>query len=111
MARGVLSTCIGVLLAVGCNPATQGSTDGKILFEATCAKCHGYDGKGHPVDKVKLGVPDMTEEAWHDRLSDEDMARTIRKGSKSGKMPGFGTALSDPQIEAVIKHVRTLRGR
>ncbi len=48
----------------------------------------------------------MTDPAWQAKHSDADIHRTVHEGSKSKKMPALGDYYSDPQIDAIIKHVR-----
>lgn len=103
-----LALACGLALGACGSPIPQ-SEDGKEIFEATCAKCHGLDGKGEPSAKLRLGVPDMTDPAWQERLTDEQILETIRKGTHSGKMPGFGTTFRPEQERAIIRHVRGLR--
>ena len=100
-----------VLLACSaCADPRLGSADGKTLFDAVCARCHGVAGRGDPVEKARLGVPNMTEAAWQAARRDEDIQRTIVEGSKSKKMPAFGkTAFRPDQLEALVAHVRRFR--
>jgi cytochrome c oxidase cbb3-type subunit 3 len=84
-------------------------TDGKGLFETTCAKCHGPDGHGDPVQKVKLQVPDMTTAEWQGDRTDQFIKDTVRNGSKSKKMPAFGDGFSEVELSAIVEHVRSLR--
>jgi cytochrome c oxidase cbb3-type subunit 3 len=95
--------CVLVLWACRHRPT---STDGKVLFEDTCARCHGKDGHGDPVIKQQLPVPDMTDPAWQKAHTDADIVRTVHQGSKSGKMPPFGDTYSDQQLAAIIQYVR-----
>lgn len=104
-----------VLTALACLAACRGSagrsTDGRELFEQVCARCHGTDGRGDPVQRINLGVPDMTDPAWQAARTDEDIMRTVREGSKSHKMPGFGDFYQPAQLEALARHVRGLARR
>ena len=107
----LLSTALVAVL--GCAPPEAqhggGEAAGKTLFEQTCARCHAVNGKGDPAAKAQLGVPDMTDPAWQAAHPDDLIKRTVKEGSKSKKMPPFGTIYSDPQLDAIIAHVRTFR--
>ena len=98
-----------LLLASACTNPDSSTSDGSARFEQICARCHGRDGKGDPVAKAQLGVPDMTDPAWQDRLSNDDIRRTVREGPKSKKMPPFGDLFSPAQLDAIIAHVRSFR--
>jgi mono/diheme cytochrome c family protein len=100
--------CLGlVAAAAACGPEPS-AADGQVLYAQACARCHAPDGTGDPLQKQRLGVPDMTSAEWQRRTSDGDMKRTIREGSKSRRMPGFGDFFKEPQLDALVKHVRTL---
>lgn len=79
------------------------------LFAASCAGCHGVDGRGGG-DSAPPGavMPDLSAAAVQDR-SDQDMATVIREGR--GMMPGFGSQLNERGIAALVAHVRTLRAQ
>ncbi len=99
------------LLATACRGSAGESTDGRALFEQVCARCHGRTGVGDPVQKISLGVPDMTDPAWQAARTDDDIRRTIREGSKSHKMPGFGDFYKPAQLDALARHVRSLAAK
>ena len=98
-----------LLLILACNHPDATGGDGSALFDQTCARCHGKDGKGDPVAKAQLGVPDMTDTAWQQKHSDDDIRRTVHEGSRSKKMPPFGDVYSPAQLDAIIAHVRSFR--
>ena len=101
---------IGIVaaLAGGCSGSAGDSTDGRVLFEQVCARCHGKDGHGDPVQRINLGVPDMTDPKWQAAHTDEDIRRTVRQGSKSHKMPAFNDFYKPAQLDALVAHVRSL---
>lgn len=80
-------------------PATL--ADGRAIFMANCAKCHGENGKG----KLK-GQPDFTDAAWQRKVSREEIVETIRDGHE--EMPSFRDKLMEPQIETVAAYVQSL---
>jgi len=96
-------------LLCACTRPDAANTDGSALFNQTCARCHGPDGRGDPIAKAQLGVPDMTDGAWQARHSDDDIRRTVHEGSKSKKMPPFGEVYAPAQLDAIIAHVRSFR--
>jgi mono/diheme cytochrome c family protein len=107
--RLVIGWCggfMGLCVAGGCSSPVTASKEGKVLFETTCVTCHGADGVGVDVWKLRLGVPDLTDPALHARLSDADIRTTIKEGSKSKKMPPWGGVYSDEQVDALVSYVR-----
>jgi cytochrome c6 len=77
----------------------------KATFQTKCAMCHGPDGAGSEAGK-SLNVPDLRSEAVQ-KLPDAQLAQTISDGK--GGMPPFKSSLSEAQIHALVKYVRSLR--
>jgi cytochrome c6 len=74
------------------------SAQGRGLYEANCARCHGIDGA-----KRKWGAFDLRKS----RMNDSAIAGQIRSGK--GIMPSFKSKLSEQQITEVLRYVKTLR--
>jgi cytochrome c6 len=82
------------------------AADGASLYASKCSICHAKNGAGTPAWRAK-GQPDLSTAEWQKTHSDEEIATRIRDGK--GKMPGFGKKLSDEDIKALVRQVRTLR--
>ena len=81
--------------------------DAGALFSSECATCHGKDGKAKTF-KAKLNhARNLTDATWQAEVTDERLYNSIHNGK--GKMPAFGKKLSDPQINALVAYVRTLK--
>jgi cytochrome c6 len=80
---------------------TARAEDGKALFAAKCAACHGQDGKGQTKMGEKLGVKDLTTTS----LSEADVEKTIETG-KPPKMTAYKGKLSDAEIKAVAQFIK-----
>ena len=88
------------------------AADAKENWDKNCAKCHGPDGKGKTRMGEKLAVKDYTDAKVQDGLKDDAMVKAIKDGIKDGdktKMKGFGDALSDDEIKALVKYVRDFK--
>ena len=72
---------------------------GKPMF-ATCAACHGAEGKGNPA----LGAPNLTDHVWLHGGSVAAIEKTIGEG-RQGHMPAWSPRLSDDQIHMVTAYV------
>jgi thiol:disulfide interchange protein DsbC len=88
---------------------------GKQLFAANCARCHGKNAESVPNWRKRDAngnyVPpplNGTAHAWHHSLG--ILRQTIRKGGKpvGGIMPAFEDKLSDDQIDAIIAWFQSL---
>lgn len=86
-----------------------GSADGKKLYDAKCASCHGKDGKGSAAMTKALKTDpaglDLTDAASLGE-KDEKWLEVTKKGA--GKMPAYGAKLSDAEIMGILSHVRGL---
>jgi cytochrome c6 len=94
-----------VLLGVVMISRPAMADDVEALYKSKCQVCHGADGKGSAVGQ-KLGVrdfhsPDVAKE------SDADLLKITKEGK--GKMPKFEGKLTDDQIKALIKYIRSLK--
>ena len=79
--------------------------DGKKVYNARCAICHGVDGRGNTEAgrKVKakdLRAPDVQKQ------SDDLLMETVIHGF--GKMPGFEKKLSPEKTQQVLAYIREL---
>lgn len=95
MKRIAIALSVSFLLASAAQAA-----DGRALFGAKCALCHGPDGKGQSTMGKRLGVADLTVT----KLSLADIEATVTNGK--GKMTKFGTKLSGEEIKAVSTFVK-----
>ncbi len=94
-----------VLLAACSGEAAGGSVDGAEVFQATCATCHGPQGKPSQVMLERLNVRDLTSAELRKRVTPALVEAQVRGGSKNKLMPAFEGALSDAQIRAVGGYV------
>jgi len=111
----IAALAAGIVLAGCSGEKADGSKpgDGKKLFEATCASCHGSDAKGMP----HLGK-DLTTSKFAIGLSDKELVAFIKKGRSTSDpanttgiaMPpkGGNPSLTDQQIQAIVGFLRSL---
>jgi mono/diheme cytochrome c family protein len=87
---------------------------GEEIFLATCAGCHGPDGRGQPQTTVGFAVPmpDFTDCGATSAEMEVDWAAVIRDGGPvrgfSRIMPAFRDLLTREQIRRVASYLRTL---
>ena len=102
---------LGALVASSAVHAACDVKNGKALYDADCAKCHGKtgdgDGKlGRSLEHKPTNFNDKTKVA-----ADDELTKSIRGGSKaigkSGDMDGF-PKYTDEQIADVIGYLKTL---
>lgn len=98
----VMALAVVCTLTIACSA----QTDAAALYKSKCQVCHGADGKGDTTMGKKLGTRDFHAPEVA-KLSDTELFK-ITKGGKD-KMPSYDKKLTDDQIKALIKYVRTLK--
>jgi mono/diheme cytochrome c family protein len=101
--------CLGApALAANGTPSLE---EGKKLFNAHCAACHGKRGKGDGPAGRALATPPYNL-TWS-VAKDDYLRQIIPKGGeamdRSPDMPPWGEKLSPQEIESVILYIKTLR--
>ena len=85
--------------------ATQGEhSNGKNLFETTCAVCHGLDGAGGE------HAPTIGHGSAAKFKSDSELARILRDGIPSKGMPPFNS-LGDLKLRSILAYLRLLQAK
>jgi len=85
---------------------------GAELYRAACAACHANDGTGSPQSIVGFDdpIPDFTECSFATPEAAVDWFAVAHQGGPvrafSRRMPAFGDALTEAQLERIIDHVR-----
>ena len=82
----------------------QALADGKRLYDANCANCHGDRAQGAVKAGFEISViaerggkqpPDLTDSAWDHGSTDAEIFTVIKKGIPSGMMAPYEGRLSD----------------
>jgi mono/diheme cytochrome c family protein len=101
--------------AAGARP--EALADGKRLYDANCANCHGARAQGAVKAGFEISIiaerggkqpPDLTDAAWDHGSTDAEIVTVIKKGVPSGMMAPYEAALSDVEIQNVVAYVRSL---
>jgi mono/diheme cytochrome c family protein len=87
--------------------APAGDLGAKVYTER-CVLCHGPNGKGDGPAAAGLNPKprNHTDGSYMNSRTDEQLLQVIRNGK--GAMPAWGKVLSEEEIQAVLKHVRSL---
>lgn len=72
------------------------STDGKALYDANCASCHGTAGKGDSASAIN------TSQKVQDVVN-------VTKNGINPVMQGYKNTLNDAQIQAIANYVAGLK--
>jgi len=113
-----MSLLLGMLLSHGAGmPAATRTLDGRAIFEAHCAVCHGpmAKGDGPGAKVVRQKMPDFSDAAAMREVNDRFLFDIIKKGGsqfgRSNAMPAWGMKLTDEEIGAVVTHIRSLASK
>ena len=94
------------------HPVPKSATGVQRAYLSRCAACHGSNGHGSWRATIFLIRPgDLADREAISRLSDDYLVGIIKNGGATiGKpgMPAFGYHLADPEIRALVAHVRSL---
>ena len=92
--------------APAASPAT--APDGAQIYATRCTVCHGASGKGDGPGGAALNPKprDHTNGAYMNARTDDQLLEVIRNGK--GAMPAWKSVLTDEEVHAALKHVRSL---
>jgi cytochrome c oxidase cbb3-type subunit 3 len=82
--------------------------EGRSIYLARCATCHGREGRGDgPIASHLLGPPvgNISDGKWKHGDKPEDVLRVISKGVDGTRMAGWGQVLESPQLRSVTAYV------
>ena len=98
----VLLSALAVI-AIASAPSAQ-AADGKALYDAKCAMCHGKDGVAKPMAK---GSANLNDPKYQEAHTADQLVAVIEAGK--GKMPAYKDKLKPEEIKAVADYVKTLK--
>ncbi len=99
------------ILALAASTATLTAADAGAIWEKSCQKCHGADGKGDTKMGKKLEVKDMTDAKVQAAFTDAEATKAIKEGIKDGDKTKMKPAegLTDDDIKALVAKVRAFK--
>jgi len=101
---------VGILAALTMLPMVASAADaidGKALYQANCAKCHGATGEVSEMGKSLKPYPARNHRAIAKLVSRDEMRRIITYGVKGTAMTPKKYTLDALEIEEVIDYIRT----
>jgi len=103
MNRTPLIPCLAIFCGLVTRPILADGPDGKALYEAKCALCHGKDGVAKTMAK---GAGNLNDPAWQKANTLESIEKVITEGKN--KMPKYEGKLTPDVIKAIAAHVKAL---
>ncbi|MDQ6981511.1 MAG: c-type cytochrome [Mariprofundus sp.] len=98
---------LAALIIIPVSASAADTMDGKALYQASCAKCHGPTGEVSAYGKSLKPFPARNHRAIAKLISRDEMRRIITYGVKGTAMTPKKYALDALQIEEVIDYIRT----
>lgn len=94
---------------VAAQPGAQGTDPNliELAWQRNCFTCHGARGQGDGPQGPMVRAPDLTDAAWQGRVTDDQIADSIRKGRN--KMPAFD--LPQQVLKGLVQRIRASRAR
>jgi len=85
--------------------------DSKALYEKSCQKCHGAEGKGDGTMGKRVGCKDYTDAKVQDALKDDVAFKSIKEGLKKDDKTLMQPVkdMTDDQIKELVKYMRTFK--
>jgi mono/diheme cytochrome c family protein len=77
------------------------------LFVENCSVCHGQDGRARTFHGWLVGAQNLTDAQWQEKTADEEITHAIKTGPSV--MPAFEKKLSQTEIDALAKYVRSFK--
>lgn len=106
MSRSPRTALVALALALAVPMLAFGQGSGADIFKAKCAMCHGPDGSASTGMGKSMGLKPLSSPEVQ-KMSDADLTALVTNGK--GKMPAYKGKLSDADISAVVKYVKTLK--
>jgi cbb3-type cytochrome c oxidase subunit III len=100
-----IAALLGTLALVALVTVPLASADGKAIFDAKCAMCHGKDGVAKPMAK---GSANFNDAKWQAATKLETIVDVITNG-KGKIMKSYKDKLSTDDIRAVAQYVKTIK--
>ena len=108
---------LAVLPLTLCLPTTaRADIDGARLFTNHCTSCHGSTGRPDPDSPALAGFDPLpanfSDALFNSREPEADWRLVVAHGGPamglSAQMPAFGSVLSQAEIDAVVRHAKSL---
>jgi cytochrome c1 len=116
----ILAVALGACSSSGAaSPVLTGAAAGQVMFEQSCASCHGAAGVGSKftVDNQTIEVPAITfadlDALYHDKFDtmavDSITKGLDEEGQPLNRMMPRWTIFSDQQLSDIVAYLKSLK--
>ena len=97
------------LVFLGLSPIPEIQNFGKTVYEKHCLSCHGPEGRGDGPEAKDLTIKPTNFHSSESRMkTDEELFSKVVWGGVYSPMHGWGTRLSQQEIQYVVWYIRLL---
>jgi cytochrome c553 len=92
--------------------ALASAAEPKELWTASCARCHGADGKGQTNMGKRLNCKDYSDASVQAALTDDAAFKAIKEGFKTSEGKTVmrpAQNMSDDDIKGLVAYMRTFK--
>lgn len=101
---------LALLLSFSLATAARAEDTTAEVWTAKCKSCHGPDGRAQTQMGKKEAIVDMSQPAWQQAQTNEDIREAIADGSpRNKKMKAYKDKLTPQQIDALVAYIRTFK--
>jgi mono/diheme cytochrome c family protein len=97
----------GLAAAALARAAGKSPAEARALFDTKCAPCHGKAGQPNTAF-ARMGVRAFGDAEWQKSRTDAQIRASIAGGKPGTSMRAFKDELKPEEIDALVRHVRTL---
>lgn len=108
MSQSVNKSLVMVLTLVA---VALGQEDrGTVLFNKTCSRCHGSDGRAKTTAAAKMPMSSLRSKEVQS-MSDEQLFNTVAYGTKHKEYPHafLYHGLTENDVHSIVAHIRTFK--
>jgi mono/diheme cytochrome c family protein len=105
-----MKTRLALLLSLSLATAAHAEDTVVEVWTAKCKSCHGPDGRAQTDMGKKQAIVDMSQPAWQQAQTNDDIREAIAEGSpRNKKMKAYKDKLTPEQIDALVTYIRTFK--
>jgi mono/diheme cytochrome c family protein len=95
------------VLLLSLNSFADEAPDGAAIYRGKCKSCHGADGRADTKIGRQGKIEDFSTAKWQAEFTDAKILEVLRDGVKNTKMKSYKDRLTQAELDAVSKHLRT----